>query len=212
MSNIFKNRKIRLFIAFFALFLLFDMIQDSYAKYVSSASASSDMTIARWSFLVNDQDVLSESDFSETILPQFPGNAYVASGVIAPHAEGYFEIEIDSSDVDVAFTETITLSLSDDNTVSDLSITGYSLNGGNPVDFGNNSTVITTNHALNEQNTVNTYRIFVKWLDGNGETMDNDDDTAASSSGVAAVDVNINFIQTAPQPAQPSQPSQPVEP
>jgi len=195
MNNILKNRKIRLFIAFFSLFLLFDMIQDSYAKYVSSASASSNMTIARWAFNVNSQDVLSNSDFSSTITPVFPGNNYVAAGYIAPNAEGYFEIEINSSNVDVSFQETITLSLANDNTVSDMVITGYTLNGGTLIEL-NNSMSITTNHALNEQNTVNTYRIFVKWLDGTGENMNNAADTAASSSGTAKVNVNINFIQT----------------
>ena len=74
-------------------------------------------------------------------------------------------------------------------------ITGYQLNNGNLVTFSNNN-VITTNHALNEQNTVNTYRIFVKWIDGTGETMNNADDTSASSNGVASVDITINFIQT----------------
>ena len=195
MNNLLKNRKIRLFIAFFSLFLLFDMIQDSYAKYVSSASASSNMTIARWAFNVNSQDVLSNSDFSSTITPVFPGNNYVAAGYIAPNAEGYFEIEINSSNVDVSFQETITLSLANDNTVSDMVITGYTLNGGTLIEL-NNSMSITTNHALNEQNTVNTYRIFVKWLDGTGENMNNAADTAASSSGTAKVNVNINFIQT----------------
>ena len=208
MINILKNRKIRLFMAFFSLFLLFDMVQDSYAKYVSSATASSNMTIARWAFLVNDQDVLSNSDFSSTIVPVFPGNSYVATGYIAPDAEGYFEIEIDSSDVDVSFIETITLSLSSTNTVTDLEVYGYSLNGGSIVYFNNDPTVITSNHALHEQNTLNTYTIYVRWKEGTGELMDNEDDTDATLHGVAAVDINVNFLQTVPAPSsQPAAPS-----
>lgn len=196
MINILKNRKIRFFMAFFSLLLLFDMIQNSYAKYVSSAEASSNFTIAKWAFKVNDQDVLTNSDFSNTITPVFPGNSYVGQGYIAPNSEGYFDIEIDSTDVDVTFDETITLALDDDNTVTDLQITKYQLNGGQAINFSNNNTVITTSHSLNEQNTVNTYRIYVKWLEGNNETMDNEDDTLASKNGVAAVSITINFIQT----------------
>lgn len=195
MSNILKNNKIRLFLAFFSLFILFDMIQDSYAKYVSSASASSNLSIARWAFQVNSQDVLSNSDFSSTIVPVFTGSNYISQGYIAPGVEGYFDVEINSTNVDVTFLETITLSLADDNNISDIEITGYTLNGGTFVPF-NGTTVISTNHSLNEQITVNTYRIFVRWKEGTGETMNNAADTAAASSGVAAVDININFLQT----------------
>ena len=120
--------------------------------------------------------------------------------------EGYFELEIDSTDVDVTFKESITLSLANDNTVDDLQIVGYSLNGGSIVYFNNGPTTITTNHTLNEQNTVNTYTIYVKWLEGNGETMDNEDDTAASSDGVAKVSVSINFLQTITSPSSSSTP------
>ena len=39
--------------------------------------------------------------------------------------------------------------------------------------------------------------IYIQWFDGSGETMDNADDTEASTEGVAAVDVTVNFIQKA---------------
>ena len=184
------------------------MVQDSYAKYVSSASASSNISIAGWAFKVNNQDVLSNNNFSNTIVPIFSNNSYVKYGYIAPNSEGYFDIRIDSTYVDVTYSETITLSLANSNTVTDLKITGYSLNSGSVVQFGNNNTVITSNHALNEQNTINTYRVYVKWLEGTGETMDNEDDTDASQDGVAAINVTIDFLQTTAAPSsQPAVPS-----
>ncbi len=204
MTSVFKNPKIRVFIALLSLFLLFDMIQDSYAKYVSSANATGNFAIARWAFLVNDQDVLSQNDFSNTIVPVFPGNTYVAEGYIAPNSEGHFEIEIDASDVDVSYQETITLSLANNNTVSDLRITGYALEDSGIITF-NGPTTITTNHSLNEQDKTYTYHIYVKWFEGTGETMNNAADTQASANGVAAVRVSVNFLQTA-APATPPTP------
>lgn len=191
-----KNRRIRFFLAFLSLFLLFDMVQNSYAKYVSSASATNNLTIAKWSFLVNDQDVLTNSNFSNTITPTFPGTNYVNQGYIAPDVEGYFDIEIDSTNVDVSFNETITLTLANTNTVTDLIITKYQVNGGTPIDFQSNQNSITTSHALNDQNRINTYRIYVKWLEGAGETMNNTADTNAAKNGVAAVNITLDFVQT----------------
>ena len=195
MTSILKSRKLRYFIALFSLFLLFDMIQDSYAKYVSSAEAYNDITIAKWSFKVNSQDVLDESDFSETIMPVFEGSSYIAPGVIAPTSEGYFDIEIDSTDTDVNYIETITLSKANENTISDLKIIGYKLNDGEFVEFTDN-TVISTTKRYDSIQKINKYRVYVKWMDGEGEIMDNADDTTASKNGVASIAITINFIQT----------------
>ena len=199
MINILKKRTTRILLACISLLLLLNMIQDTYAKYISSASANSTFSIARWSFLVNTQDVLSNSDFSNTIIPSFDQNTNIASGVIAPTSTGSFQVTIDSSDVDVAFNETITISQHEDNTVDDLVFTGYKLNNGSVVSLNDVTTAtITSSHALNEQNTSNTYTFYFKWNDNaNTETMDNTDDTEASDDGTAKIDVNINFIQSA---------------
>ena len=194
MMNLLKMRKVRFFIALFSMLLLFDMIQDSYAKYVSSASAGSTMTIAKWAFKVNDQDVLDNRDFSDTIVPVFEGSSYIAPGVIAPGSEGYFDIEIDASDTDVNFTETITLALAEDNSIRDLRIIGYSINGGEFTEF-ETTTSISNDRSYTDTNKVNTYRIYVKWIDGTGERMNNAADTEASRTGIASVSITTRFIQ-----------------
>lgn len=198
MKKIIKSRKFRLILACISLLLLIDMIQDSYAKYVSSAEASSTFAIARWAFTVNNQDVISNSDFSSTILPSFDTNSNIESGVIAPTSTGHFEVTIDSSDVEVAFDEVITLSQGEDNTVTDIVFTGYKINNGSIIQLVNQTNpTITTHHNLNEQNTVNTYYFYIEWTDVSTATMDNVDDTDASISGNASIDINLQFIQRA---------------
>lgn len=196
MNKLLANRKIRLIIAFISLILLIDMVQDTYAKYISSADATGDLTIARWAFLVNNQDVLDNNDFSTTITPIFDPNTNIASGVIAPTSTGYFDIVIDYSDVGVSFDEVITLSLSEDNTISDLKFTGYKKNNDPIVSFTNN-TEITATHILTEQTRTERYRVYIEWFDGAGEELNNAQDTDASIDGIASVDVNIQFIQKA---------------
>jgi len=197
MDKIIHNRKFRLLLACISLLILVDQIQATYAKYISSADANSNFTIARWAFTVNNQDVVSNNNFTNTIVPVFDANANIGNGVIAPTSTGYFDITIDSSNVGVAFDETITLSKSASNTVSDIVFVGYKKNNGNIIQFSNNTTAVTTTHLLNEQTTVNTYRFYIEWIDGTGEQMDNDDDTQASVNGTAAITINLSFVQRA---------------
>ena len=199
MARILEKRIFRLLLACISLLLLIDMIQDTYAKYISSASANSTFTIARWAFLVNSQDVLSNSDFSNTIVHTFDANQNIGSGVIAPTSTGHFEVTIDSSDVDVAFDEVITLSQASTNTVDDIVFTGYKLNNGSVVSLNDVTTAtITSTHAVNEVTTSNTYTFYIKWNDNaQTETMDNADDTAATVNGVAGVNVSLSFTQKA---------------
>ncbi len=162
MINIFRKRIMRLLIACLSLLILIDMVQDSYAKYISGATATKELTIAEWSFKINNQDVLANSDFSNTIVPVFAGNTYIRQGVIAPSSTGYFDITIDSTNTAVAYDQTIELSLTDDNTVTDLQITGYSLNSGTLVQFADvtNPTINTTVNLARAG--LNTYGIFVQ--------------------------------------------------
>ena len=195
--NILKNRKFRFLLACLSLFFLLNMIQDTYAKYISSAEANSNFSIAKWSFLINNQDVLSNNDFSNIIVPAFDENVHIKSGVISPTSTGYFDVTINSSNVDVSFDEEITLTNGDDNTVTDLIFTGYKLNDNEIVNLDSNSPTITTTHLLNEEKKVNTYRFFIKWLDGTGENMNNENDTNASLNGNASIKINVRFIQKA---------------
>ncbi len=186
------KKKIIVFVALMSLFYCITFIQDTYAKYVSSATASADLTIARWNILINNQDILEESDFSETIVPTFLGTSNIRSGVIAPTAEGYFDITLNGQNTDVSFAYTISLSYSQNNTITDLEISKYTIDG---VDYTYNDS-ITGNILLNDQVKTKTVRFYVKWNDNaSTETMNNADDTDAANSGVAAIDVAVNVIQ-----------------
>ena len=200
MEKIFGSRKFRLLLACVSLLVLFDLIQDTYAKYITTADASSNFTIARWAFTVNEQDVVSNSDFSNTIIPVFDTNTNIANGVIAPTSTGYFDVVIDSSEVGVSFDEVITIENDVDSPVTDIVFTGYKKNNDAVVTFNGNTTSITTTHLLGEAVTENTYRFYIEWIDGTGETMDNEDDTAASGEGTATVNITIQFIQKAAVP------------
>ena len=188
------KRKIVFFVALMSLFYLITLMQDTYAKYVSSADASAEFTIARWNILINNQDILQNSNFSETIEPEFNGTTYIKEGVIAPTAEGTFEITLDGTDTDVSYEYTITANNSVNSTVSDLELVKYVIDGVNYT--YDPSTGITDTVQFDDPDKTVTITFFVKWNDNpSTQTMNNAADTNATIDGVAAFDINVNVIQ-----------------
>lgn len=191
-----KTKKFKLLLAMISLLFLVNTIQETYAKYISSASANSNFTIAQWVFKVNDQDVLNQSDFSDTLVPVIDSNTNIKEGYIAPTSTGYFDVVVDYSEVGVSFDEIISVTNGNNNSVTDLVLTGYRLNDGELVDIEAGQDISIT-HELGSSNTNDSFRFYVQWVDGEGESMDNEADTQASSDEVANMKVNIRFIQKA---------------
>ena len=54
-----KEKKYFLLLALVSLFLLVNIVQKTYAKYVSSAEANANFSVAQWGFKVNNQDVIA---------------------------------------------------------------------------------------------------------------------------------------------------------
>ena len=187
------NRKVILLAAFLCVFLCILKLHDTYAKYTSAVNETTDISIARWRILVNDFDIRSNSTTENLITPVFSGNSNIASGVIAPTAEGYFDVVIDATGTDLSFAYTISVSNSDDSPVSDIKVTNCTLNG-TTIPFVDD--VITGNISLTDQR-VNTIRVYIEWFDGTGENMNNAEDTSTTmlDDSVAKINVNANFTQ-----------------
>lgn len=186
------KKKIIFFVALISLFYCVTFMQDTYAKYLSSATENAELTIARWSILINNQDVVNESNFTDTISPVFNGTTNIRSDVIAPTAEGYFELVIDGTNTDVSFQYTVSI----DNTdcvVDDLIITSYTVDG---VTTNYSGSAVSGNILLNDASRSKTVRFNVQWNDNAlTETMNNEADTAASAEGETGFTVNVNLIQ-----------------
>lgn len=160
-----KNYKkfILLIILILILLLVFFLIQ-IFAKYLTSASGDTSMNIARWNILVNDISIKENTDITNTLSPVFPGNENIAPDIIAPTAEGYFDLNFDFSDADVSFEYEITTTVDPNSSVKDLVVTGYSVDDGQKVELTNNSSIKDT---ILLTDTINTrkIRVFVKWDD-----------------------------------------------
>lgn len=205
MRFIYKIGIEKIFIAFGAIASLVGVgiLTYTYSKYVTGTSGNASVRIARWNLTVNNQDIVNNNNFSSVISPVFPGNSNISSGVIAPTAEGYFDIVIDGSNTDVSFSYTITTSDNANSAVSDLVLSGYSIDGGERQDVSStNGQISITNSILyNDVDKNVSLRVYFMWNDDsdNGAEMDNDDDTDATknTNNRALLNVNVTFVQLA---------------
>lgn len=193
-----KNYKksIVLLAIFFTFLTIFFIIQ-TYAKYISSANGETAIFIAKWNIKVNNKSIKTDTNISSTIAPVFPGNENIASNILAPTAEGYFDLNFDFTDADVSFKYTITSSIAENSPVKDFVISGYSIDNGERIEFENYSNNSISEDILLSSNVKNrSIRIFLKWIDDDSASMSNEEDTIATTSSTPAIcNVNINFTQ-----------------
>lgn len=183
-------------------FLLFYVVQ-IYAKYLTSTEGSTSLTIANWNIRVNNISIKSNTNISNTIVPVFPGTEHIASGIIAPTAEGYFDLIFDFSDTDVSFKYDITVSVGENSSVQDLVTTGYSIDNGEKITFENYNTPITEIIELSSNIETRKIRVYIMWDDNEiSQSMNNDADTLSTSSeNLPILNINISFTQITELPS-----------
>ena len=194
-----SKRKIMLLLSFLSLFVCLYFVSDTYAKYLTTASAGVNGKIAKWNIVVNDTNVRNNDTLTEVITPVFAGTQHVVSNVIAPTVTGYFDLEIDATDVEVSFTYNISIARNSD--LRDFIVTGYSVDGGNTetVDTSVETPTISNDILLTDTDRTHTIRVFIGWNDDvNTEELDNTEDTQVTST-LDDVDltVNLSFVQKA---------------
>lgn len=191
-------KRITLLMACFSLLFTIVTINKTYAKYKTDISGESNINVARWRILVNNQDIRNNSDTKAIITPTLMENENIKEGVIAPTSVGYFDIIIDCSSADVSFSYEIGTAVNATSSVNDIVVTGYSIDDGEVIEIDNDSVI--SNNVYNRDN-VNTIslRVYIKWDDSDTASMNNEADTAATKAenSLAKLDVSLSFKQIA---------------
>ena len=192
-------KKFVLFLAIISAVLCIFIVVDTYAKYMTSAKQVTNIPIAKWNIKVNNVSIKNNQDLTSVISPVFPGTDHIASGIIAPTAEGYFDLDFDFTDADVSFSYNVSVSPNTNSSVTDLVVTGYSIDDATPIYLSaGDATNITDNIYYNSGIDTRKIRVFIKWIDDDTTaTMDNSQDTAATLNATALLDVKIVFTQIA---------------
>lgn len=198
-DNILKSKYLEFVVSTILIILLLIFILSStYARYRSTKEFELNSNVARWNIKLNGNSLSdTAADFSTIVTPVFPGNTNIAANVIAPKAEGYFDLVIDYSEVDVSFTYSFNIN-STESKVVDLMVYKYELYGCDITDPANStvgpgttvnvnanslsktfsiSNNITYNEAIPAEARKKSIRVYVKWIDDGVATMDNAADT-----------------------------------
>lgn len=95
-----------IFLVFFCIFGI--VIISTFSLLESNITSPVKVSPANWSIKVNNNLIGESSEFEITDIV-WSGNENVKPGKAAPGTNGYFSIEIDPSDVDVAFIYSFTI-------------------------------------------------------------------------------------------------------
>lgn len=169
------------------------LFQSTYAKYKKQVNSNVNSTIASWNIKINDETINNKKTLTNSITPTFYENEYVKENTLAPGIKGYFDINIDSSKVDVDFNYEVNAVLNSSTNLTDFKITDYELNdSGTKQNFS--TTGISNSLTKNTKNTK--IRFYVEWIDDDTNVMNNIEDTtyAANHDDVKYV-LTIKFTQ-----------------
>ena len=203
-------KKVRFILAFVSLSICLCFMSSTYSRYVADTSGNIDVLFAKWQILVNDTDITTNTESTITFSPVIEENEYVAPNVVAPSSKGYFDIEINPTNVNVSFEYLIDLEI-DNSIVTDLIITKYAILpstyiDGDPIetieleeDYITNSLYFDRNVEQFQFETF-TIRIYFEWYEGENEVMNDEDDTqighlAAEEELTFTIGANIAFTQ-----------------
>ena len=189
-------------------------ISSTYSRYVAGSEGNIDMLFAKWQILVNESDITDQNSSNITFTPVMEENQNIKDGTIAPTSRGYFDIDIDPSNVEVSFRYLVSLSMNNED-MPDLMITKYAIlpsdyQEGDVIEYTTTNTSTITDDLIydNEGDGFDpfTIRIYFEWYDGEDELMDDDDDTAvgidaAENDTELTITATLSFEQIVDPPA-----------
>lgn len=177
-----------------SLFITMCMVNETYGKYVTVATSTTQSSIARWKILVNNDDITLGSTTSSLITPVFPGSSDISPDVIAPNAIGYFDLVLDASNVDVSFSYEIEVKPNVNSPVSELVATKYIINGSEEIEFDSTKKItgeVRLSHASDPIN----IRVYVKWDDDLALMTNAEDTDTTVGNQKGLLDVTIRVTQ-----------------
>ena len=174
-------------------------MSSTYSRYVAGTTGNIDILFAKWQILVNNEDIANQNNSNITITPTIESNENVKADTIAPSSKGYFDIDIDPTNVDVSFRYTVDLEI-DNEDIPDLIISKYTIlpsdyQEGDTLEYTTLQENTITNDLLFDNETDNfnfepfTLRIYFEWYEDEDELMNDEADTAI---GIAATEAAEN--------------------
>ena len=152
-------------------------IQRTYAKYFEKVDTTYATNIKRWVINVNNKNVHEQETLNQVMQPILVEDENINSDVLVPGGEGYFEMFIDYSSVDLAFEYEFSIEQLNETPLEDFEIYGYEV-----VDADGTSTVTETSEIKGVIDPATDFnsdgeqkkniKVLFRWNDENQDTTD----------------------------------------
>ncbi len=203
-------KKISFILMLISFSICLGLMSSTYSRYVADTTGNIEVLFAKWQILVNENNITDSSSSSITFVPVIEENENIASNTVAPTSKGYFDIDINPTNVDVSFKYNISLGIENEN-IPDLMITKYAIfndsyDEEDPLEIITLTDNTITNNLIYDKDTESfsfepfTIRIYFEWYEGIDEQMNDSDDTvvghlAALEDTTFKMNAHINFEQ-----------------
>lgn len=186
------------------------LMSNTYSRYVANTTGDVELVFAKWQILVNNEDITNGTTSTLDITPVIEENQNIEDNTIAPSSKGYFDVNIDPSNVGVSFNYKIDLKVLNED-MPDLMITKYAILDKDYIDGDEITTTNIENNVINgtlnfDKETENykfepfTIRVYFEWYEGLDEQMNDEQDSkigndASINDTKLQIQATINFEQ-----------------
>ena len=186
------------------------LMSNTYSRYVANTTGDVELVFAKWQILVNNEDITNGTTSTLDITPVIEENQNIEDNTIAPSSKGYFDVNIDPSNVGVSFNYKIDLKVLNED-MPDLMITKYAILDKDYIDGDEITTTNIENNIINgtldfDKETENykfepfTIRVYFEWYEGLDEQMNDEQDSkvgndASINDTKLQIQATINFEQ-----------------
>lgn len=186
------------------------LMSNTYSRYVANTTGDVELVFAKWQILLNNEDITNGTTSTLDITPVIEENQNIEDNTIAPSSKGYFDVNIDPSNVGVSFNYKIDLKVLNED-MPDLMITKYAILDKDYIDGDEITTTNIENNVINgtlnfDKETENykfepfTIRVYFEWYEGLDEQMNDEQDSkigndASINDTKLQIQATINFEQ-----------------
>ena len=186
------------------------LMSNTYSRYVANTTGDVELVFAKWQILLNNEDITNGTTSTLDITPVIEENQNIENNTIAPSSKGYFDVNIDPSNVGVSFNYKVELKVLNED-MPDLMITKYAILDKDYIDGDEITTTNIENNVINgtlnfDKETENykfepfTIRVYFEWYEGLDEQMNDEQDSkigndASINDTKLQIQATINFEQ-----------------
>lgn len=201
------SKKIKILALLISLSVSLCLMSHTYSRYIADATGNIDAIFAKWQILLNNTDITTNTSSSLAFVPVLESDENIKENVIAPSSKGYFDINIDPTNVDVSFKYEINLELENED-IPDLMITKYAIISSDYIEgdylelINLENNIISNTLKYNNEDIFKafTIRVYFEWYEGENEQMNDEADTSIAYLAVTEntelkINANIRFEQ-----------------